>query len=121
MIPMASRGQAEECSCYEGAEESSCGQWAAFARFDDSLGERVACVGARILQRESHVVGIAAAGERIDVEAGGKDTTAEDMVTRVVGHGIVGDGNLRTDCEVRVNVSAEVCDNGSRSAACLDG
>ena len=98
-----------------------CERLAAFDLVGDLLEGRVACVGAMILQPGSYAADTDVVEADIDVEAGGKDTIAVDMETRVVVHGIEDDGSLRTGCGGRENGSAEVCGNGSHSASCLDG
>jgi hypothetical protein len=98
-----------------------CERLAAFDLAGDLLEGRVACVGAMILQPGSYAADTDAVEADIDVEAGGKeDTTAVDMETRVVVHGIEDDGSFRTGCGGWENGSAEVCGNGSHSAFCLD-
>lgn len=98
-----------------------CGRLAAFGLAGGLLEEQAACVGAMILQPASCATGTGATEAGIGVEAGDKDTTAEDMGTRASVHGTEDDGSLRMGCEEQENESAEVCDNDSRSASCLDG
>ena len=98
-----------------------CERLAAFDLAGDLLEGRVACVGAMILRPGSYAADTDAVETDFDVEVGDKDTTAVDMETRVVVHGIEDDGSLRTGCGGRENGSAEVCGNGSHSAFCLDG
>jgi hypothetical protein len=98
-----------------------CERLAAFGPAGDLLEGRVACVGEMILRPGSYAADTDAVETDFDVEVGDKDTTAVDMETRVVVHGIEDDGSLRTGCGGRENGSAEVCGNGSHSAFCLDG